>query len=210
MKRFLNVKIPLWIFGIVILGILFLFISGFRITYAPGLENSWSAISAIAAWAGVFASFVAIVVAMCIPKRIADYQNKIALFEKRFEFYEVLQCCISFSQMIRNLQTADKIPLFFAATFGSAVVKNDSASALYDLNVSLERRAISILQKGKFLFDFDLDENIKSLVSSLLCITSERIDEEHYWKYYSDYMEAVHSIEENLLPKVEKAISLMQ
>ena len=123
MKKILNVKIPLWIIGVILLAVIFLAVVGFRITYAPELENSWNAISAVAAWASVIASTAAIFVAMYIPKRIADYQNKISLFEKRFEFYSILQRCIGFSQMINNEQTADKIPVFFAATFGDAVVK---------------------------------------------------------------------------------------
>lgn len=64
---------------------------GFRITYAPELENNWDAISACAAWAGVVASFIAIWFAIQIPQKIADRQDKIALFEKRFACFAALE-----------------------------------------------------------------------------------------------------------------------
>ena len=76
---------------------LFLFFCGFRITYAPELESSWDAISSVAAWAGVFASVFAIIFAICVPKRIADRQDRIALFEKRYDAYSSLLTLQMFS-----------------------------------------------------------------------------------------------------------------
>ena len=68
---------------------------GWRITYAPELENSWDAVAAVAAWvsivvafAGVIASFVAVWFAIRVPEKIAYQQNKISLFEKRYKVYE--------------------------------------------------------------------------------------------------------------------------
>ena len=59
------------------------FLFGFRITYAPELENSWDAISGVAAWVGIvvsIASAVAAFMAVWYAIRVADNQNKIALF----------------------------------------------------------------------------------------------------------------------------------
>lgn len=56
---------------------------GWRITYAPGLENSWDAISAVAAWAGAIGTVVAVFSAIYVAHR----QNEIALFEKRYTAY---------------------------------------------------------------------------------------------------------------------------
>ena len=44
--------------------------TGFRITYAPELDNNWDAISAVAAWAGV------IVGAIIVPLVVAWLQHK--------------------------------------------------------------------------------------------------------------------------------------
>lgn len=72
----------LLVFGMAVLGL--------RITYAPELENSWTAISAFADWVGVVASFVAIWFAIRVPQKIADRQDRIALFEKRLSCFEMI------------------------------------------------------------------------------------------------------------------------
>ena len=208
MKTFLYAKIPLWIILILFFAVIILALAGFRITYAPELENSWSAISAVAAWVGVIASSIAIVVAIHIPKRIASNQNKIALFEKRFEFYDILRRCITFSTMIHNVQGANETKLFFATSFGDSVVKCEPKETYYEYTLSLMRHAISVLQKGKFLFPFETENEIKDLIAPLMCIIDEGIDKEHFWDYYSEFFDAIQNIEKNILPKVEMALSL--
>ena len=93
--------LALLVFGMAVLGL--------RITYAPELENSWSAISAFADWGGVFvsvigviASFVAIWYAIQVPKKIADRQDKIALFEKRYECFQLFEKCYVFYSQIKD------------------------------------------------------------------------------------------------------------
>lgn len=92
MKKFIKGRwFPLAVVVAAVLVIsLILFLCGFRITYAPKLESSWDAVSAVATWAGVFASVFAIIFAIRVPKKIAEEQNKIALFEKRYEMFSVL------------------------------------------------------------------------------------------------------------------------
>lgn len=116
---------------------------GWRITYAPGLDNSWDAISSVADWIGVLvsvvgvtASFVAIWFAIQVPKEIADQQNKIALFEKRYEIYKTIQNCITFFEFLdseRVLNTAKtnasvdvkaKIIMNFLKAFDSKNIAN--------------------------------------------------------------------------------------
>lgn len=96
MKNFVKGRwFPLTVAAIAALAIfLALFLCGFRISYSPELESSWDAVSAVAAWAsvilaiaGVIASFVAIWCAIQVPKKIAEEQNKVSLFEKRYEAY---------------------------------------------------------------------------------------------------------------------------
>lgn len=98
-------KIPsfVWLLiGELIVGAI-LIACGFKFTYAPELENSWGAISAFAAWASVIASSIAIFVAIRIPKQISDQQNKIALFEKRYEAYHQIEMLHEFCSEIEKL-----------------------------------------------------------------------------------------------------------
>lgn len=77
--------------------ILVMIFLGWRFTYQPELDNKWDAISAVAAWAGVVvavasttASFLAVWFAIRVPQKIADRQNRIALFEKRLSCFEMI------------------------------------------------------------------------------------------------------------------------
>ena len=73
---------------------------GFKITYNPNLDNNWEAISACAGWAAVLASGLSICFAISVPYKIANSQNKIALFEKRYSVYMQLQKCVMYGEIL--------------------------------------------------------------------------------------------------------------
>src|SRR5699024_5009888 len=102
LKQFRKTKwFPLMVAGVILLVIVVVgFSFGFRITYAPELENSWDAISGIAAWVGILASIGGSFAAVFYAVRVADKQNQIALFEKRYEIYKLYVECETFSYMI--------------------------------------------------------------------------------------------------------------
>lgn len=204
-KNFIK-KPFLWLVVIELLAAIILFLCGFRISYAPALENSWDAIAACASWAGVLASLAAILVAVRIPKVIADRQDKIALFEKRFAFYDVLSRCVSFSQIIGNIQTNQEIQVFFIAAFGRAQMSGYTQDSLNRDVLKLKNEAMAILKQGVFLFD--TAEQVKPLITSLGSLLFIPEDHDRFWECYSDYMNAVKGAEEILLPKVEQSISI--
>ncbi len=90
---------------LVIAWVLHLF--SFEIVYDPKVITNWDAVSGVAAWAGVIVSsllsLAAIWFAIQVPKKIADRQDKIELFGKR---YDVLQsfakCRIFYLTIMRN------------------------------------------------------------------------------------------------------------
>ena len=59
MKRIFRSSL-FWIVIIVIVAVIVLALLGFKITYAPTLDNNWDAISAVAGWVGAIAT-------ICIP-----------------------------------------------------------------------------------------------------------------------------------------------
>ena len=118
---------------VVLIIVSILFFCGFHITYAPELETSWDAVSTVASWVGVLvsavgvvASFIAIWYAIQVPKKIAEQQNKIALFEKRLECNKALSCLIAFSNYITNSCNTYR-QLFFAlgVFFDFPEIEND-------------------------------------------------------------------------------------
>lgn len=120
---------------------------GWRITYAPELENSWDAISAVAAWAGVFvavasatASFLAVWYAIQVPKEIAEEQNKIALLEKRLDVFKKIEEYIgvmdswqyNYGWFQKLLITESEIELLFDKEFAGFYVELERESAKID------------------------------------------------------------------------------
>ncbi len=151
MKQFIKRRWPLLLgaFGIALF-VGLLYHKGFRITYAPELENSWDAISACAAWAGVVASFIAIMVAVWIPKKIADRQDKIALFEKRYDCYTVIQNLLVCADQMENAQINKAVQAAFRAHLGQPekICDNESAT-IFALQLKQKQ---AIIVSGEFLF----------------------------------------------------------
>lgn len=171
MKKFLNAKIPLWVIGAILLVVAFLAVAGFRITYAPELENSWSAISAVATWAGVAATTVAIIVAIQIPQRIADNENKIALFDKRYEVYDAITRCITFSDLIiafggEKLSTKELQELFISSFKGTTLFfsQEEPSKAMIKSSVL---NVVTVLGKGELLFGKDIQNELSALGMAL-------------------------------------------
>ena len=96
-------KKPLfWVFSVEIIITIILALLGFKITYNPDLDNNWDAVSACAAWVGVVVSGLAIYYAIKVPKKIAENQNKIALFEKRYEEVQKIGLIFEEFEKIKN------------------------------------------------------------------------------------------------------------
>lgn len=208
MKKFIKSKLfPVAVLAVVEISLLvLLYCNGFRITYAPDLENSWDAVSAIAAWGGVFASFVAILVAIQIPKKIADRQDKIALFEKRFEIYTSLSSCTS---SVRIIESGAKIEdkdedegihilkcLFIAFSENPRAYKdfNRDEAKSHLMNCATK------LRRASFFFSVGIAAYIINVSLALLMLvnTDPNVDGfEEYNKMKQEYFEAVRQLEKN-------------
>lgn len=104
---------------------------GWKITYAPDLENSWDAISACAAWMSAMATLDAVIVAIIIAIKqnkiaqkqteISEQQNKIVLFEKRYEFYQMVRDCLSLARFLP--QFGDSKNNIYIYSFAQDVIK---------------------------------------------------------------------------------------
>lgn len=131
---------------------------GFRITYASELETSWDAVSAVAAWAAVIvavlsagASVGAIWTAIRVPQKIADKQDKIALFEKRYKCYIAVQTLLVCGKQIsKDGKTPLDIQKYMMMYFGAP----DDYSFEYaqvKYQMILKQNEIIIIS-GEFLF----------------------------------------------------------
>lgn len=213
MKKLLNKKliIPALLLVLVIF-IVILYKLGFRITYAPELENSWNAVSAVATCVGVLASFIAIWFAIQVPKKIAEQQNKIALFEKRFNFYQALMKCISLGESLKNL----KQPINFENCQRLIVLcltmnpNLSNSKEDVDLNAEVMSAIFKIKEASdgaEFLFDFEKDSYNYSYINNLFELSSQK-NINKMSNIIEEYEENIETIKKNILPIVKEALAL--
>ena len=191
---------------IIILLVAFLHRVGFRITYAPELETSWNAVIAFANWGSVFvslagaiASFLAVWFAIKVPQQIADRQDKIALFEKRFEIYDVICKCQAFAVGILASETThENIKSIFARAFYLESEKNFYIDKItvYSFHLNF----IQKLSKAQMLFPNEVSEHISLIEIYLIMILDSMLNEENFTE------------EDKLLNKrnIEKFLDIME
>lgn len=147
--------IPNWVllFFVIVFAVLTMF--GWKITYAPQLENSWNAISAVGMWISAILSGVAIWFAVFIPRHIAKSQNRIAIFEMRFASYSVFLKYTSFAEIIRQVNSPYQLRQALLSNFIE-----------FGDNVDLQELILTIkndekkLMSGLFLFSNFCDGNM--------------------------------------------------
>lgn len=217
MKKFITGrKLPLAIVTVMAVLLVFLYCKGFRITYAPDLENSWDAISAFATWVGVVASFLAIWIAIQIPKKIADRQDKIALFEKRMECYNTLQNIFAFARQISDWKSKKSIQTAFKLYFGGADSFSENQNYTW-YKITLKRQEPIIIE-GFFLFP-EYDEKIlQNLLmdiielSGLVAVKTREEAEEPISDIAQTCKEKIcnvcSNLEKNLIPLMERELQL--
>lgn len=169
-ERWLSLVIAVVIVALTAAVVIFIMaMLGFRITYAPELENDWEAISAVASWLGAFiscvgvlASFLAIWYAIQVPKTIADRQDKIALFEKRYECYTLIQKLLVSARQMEGEQTVLGVQVAFRINLddADALLKNKDAMIL---GIELKQMQ-AIIVSGEFLFPYYNTKLLKKII----------------------------------------------
>lgn len=74
--------------------------AGWRIVYAPELEPDWDSISAVSSLISAVGTVAAVWSAVQVPQKIANRQDKIALYEKRINAFHAMEELKEFSEYI--------------------------------------------------------------------------------------------------------------
>lgn len=141
---------------------------GWRITYAPELENSWSAVSAVAAWVSIvvaIASAVASFSAVWYTIRIADKQNKIDLFKKRYQVYQTVNDCNTFCYSLANIEREinlqDAYIMFLSVFDGTNTMEQMLKDTLFDPQKQSDDRRMEQLEWKVILKCKQVSEKLK-------------------------------------------------
>lgn len=206
MKNFIKGRwFPLTVAILIIAAmVLVMTLFGWRFTYASELENSWEAISAVAAWVGAIASFGAIMVAIWIPKRIADQQNKIALFEKRYSVYKLYNQCKTFSLLLEKAQSSDRVVRFFYDAFigkkrGLTMTEWAEVGSIY-------ADVCQGLSEGAFLFDSKVANHMQKVSDTISDILFACIDASGNTSWKEGSIELSHLLKDTTYREISDSI----
>ena len=189
-----------------------MFLLGWRITYAPKLENDWDAISAVAAWAGVIGAVSAVFSAIYV----ANQQNKIALFEKRMECYSTLQNIFAFARQISNVESNRAVHAAFKLYFGGPdFFPQNQSYAWYAITL---KRQEPIIVGGHFLFSEYNEEKPQDVLMQIIELArlvavrnkeeAEQPISDSAKECRADIFALCCALEENLIPLMEKDLQL--
>ncbi len=164
-------SIPNWLIIGILTVILFVIVAlglcGWKITYAPDLDNSWDAIAAVGGWVSAIISGIAIWFAAAIPKRIANEQNKISLFEKRFVCYNTLLKYVSFAESISSVNNPTDLKKVFSFNYLKADDKFEQSDIIKAVKIDEV-----ILMSGLFLFSNSIDgATVTEIIKSFLAVS---------------------------------------
>ena len=185
-----------------------LYFFGFRITYSPDLKWDWDAASAFADWVGVAASLWAVWAAIQIPKKIAERQDKIALFEKRLVFYEVLSNFLQYGHNVDRVKTLRDAHIHSIVSFSKELPEEISEDWIQRESIRLRGRALTVLNEGKFLFGFEIEKWTLPLMVYLQLTQDDQLSEKERKEVFDLYKEAASNAEQFLLPLIEKELTL--
>lgn len=211
MKNFIKGRwFPLIVAIVVVAVVAFIMaLFGWRITYAPELETSWECVSAIASLIGA----VGTVAAVWFAIRVADKQNKIALFEKRYAVYDSLRHCITFSNgMINNpvdYSNLLSIQSMIIASFSYCpVLEAKTADALVKECTKYVLDTKEQLDSAAFLFNCNADIYTRKIANELVWIIFPKFDSDTRKKHCESYQKEVAKMEQELLPQIKQELSL--
>ena len=231
MRNFLkNRSFSFWVIVIIMFVSASFFFFGFRITYPQSLESSWGAIDAIGGWLSAISAMVAIAVAIVVANRqneiakkqneiaskqanIAEHQNRIALFEKRFEYYDIVQTCITVGNFLPNTKDAKAAVSLIVASFETEHhilhIENDRNAAYIKAHaIDAYDRVYKVIRCGEFLFEFETAEYLLPLVDALLEIVNMNGTDKEQRYYRFAYTQYAKKVDAELLPQIRN--SLMQ
>lgn len=167
-------------------------------------ENSWMDYVQLGATViSIIISALAVIYAVKVPKKIAEEQNSIALFEKRYEFFSMFCKCISFAQAFENDDSIESIRRVFLVAFS----ENDSRECDIHISIPLKVKVIEQLKQGYYLFDFETKLWIQPLIkhfTKLLTVTDEDFSETQVEKF----KKAAADADDNLKKKLEETMRL--
>ena len=132
---------------------------------------------------------MAVFVAIHIPEKIAEQQNRIALFEKRFDALLTFNKCRTFALLLVGIKEQDEVVGNFYAAFKNSLDEPPSVPASnYHTLWKVQAATVHDLNVFSCLFDEEIGIHLKQVSDALLRLLYEVNihNEENSWKSKRD------------------------
>lgn len=215
-KRWFVFLLGILIAAVVLLGIgVILYCNGYRITYPQKFETSWNAVSGFAEWAGVAVSlisvgtsFAAVWAAIQVPKKIAQQQERVEIYAKRFDFYTTLCSCVYYSKLLDGVTSAVQADYLFIMMLGHETLMDPNEKRIREEAGLIIWKTIARLQNGEFLFEFETKDSIQKICSALISIITVEETNSDLQKCCSEYLNLMGEIKDHLIPMIENDLRI--
>ena len=148
-------------------------------------QISWlDYVQLIATIISIIISAVAVVCAVKIPKKISDEQNKIALFEKRYEAFQLFERCVSFNNALQNSETIEDMRKDCMMLFDELKYEELDFKIVMKKVYTFEHT----LHQMEFLFPGISEKDVHELYTSLWKVLIAIIGDENANKCKMDYV----------------------
>lgn len=128
----------------------------------------------------ILISALALFYAIKVPRKIAESQNRIALFEKRYEYYITFTKSIAFVTVIEKLNIDSKekgIQLFLELLTGKSFDDIGKSALEYETKVVLYD-VVAILGQAKYLFNLESDKLLELFSNDLVDLLKAKDDKD--------------------------------
>lgn len=153
--------------GVILIAAMILRLCSFEIVYDPKVITNWDAVAAVAAWVGIIfssgLSAIAIWCAIQVPKKIAEHQYKIDLFEKRYEVLQIYEKCVILYETVSRQLTVSELRNSFRIFFTERTYEELDGHYLTDKMCNIEY----ILHQIPLLYPKISENDVQILYNSL-------------------------------------------
>ena len=132
----------------------------------------------------ILISALALFYAIRVPKKIAEEQNKIALFDKRYEVFQLFERCVSFNKALQKSETEEEMRKDCMLLFDELKYEELDFKIVMKKVYTFEHT----LHQMEFLFPGILENDVHELYTSLWKVLMAIIGDENVNECKKDYI----------------------
>lgn len=173
-------------------------------------ETSWMDYVQLGATVvGIIISALAVIYAVKVPKKIAEEQNRIALFEKRYSLYVDFTKVLAVVKIFETneIKTKNEGILEFVNFVGDNDFSDQDSGLVQARAKSILIKTVEKLGQIGYLFELKSDELIEDYCKSLIAMVKAENDNE-FLKCLEESKKLFNEINEQMLPILESYLHI--